>query len=121
LAPQAGFRQPIGILTPPPEATWLALEYEDVLLRPELGISLQRDAIEGLLDYYCAVARHHEIFFLWRPCLQDPGDDMVLELAVKAGCRAIITYNQRDFAGCEHFGVSTLTPAEFLDRIGEKK
>jgi predicted nucleic acid-binding protein len=97
----------------------LVLEYEDVLLRPELRIPLPASAIGDVLDYHCAVARHHEIFFLWRPYLKDPGDDMLLELAVKAGCRFIVTYNERDFAGCERFGVEAVTPAKFLKQIGE--
>ena len=43
---------------------------------------------------------------------------MVLELAVKAGCDSVVTYNIRDFAGIEQFGISAITPAEFLDLIG---
>jgi putative PIN family toxin of toxin-antitoxin system len=97
----------------------LVLEYEDVLLRPEMDIPLEHSDIRDILDFHCAVARHHEIYFLWRPFLKDPGDDMVLELAVKAGCRVIVTYNQRDFAGSEQFGVEAVTPANFLKRIGE--
>jgi predicted nucleic acid-binding protein len=51
--------------------------------------------------------------------LRDPQDDMVLELAVKAGCDAIVTYNQRDFAGVEEtFQVRVVTPSEFLKDIG---
>jgi len=97
----------------------LVLEYEDVLLRPELELEISRAAITAILDYHCTVARHHEIFFLWRPYLKDPGDDMVLELAVKAGCRFVVTYNVRDFLGSEKLGVEAVTPAEFLKRIGE--
>ncbi|MFN9732813.1 MAG: PIN domain-containing protein [Microcystis sp.] len=61
----------------------------------------------------------HEIFFLWRPFLRDPKDDMVLELAVKAGCQSIITYNTRDFAGVEQFGLCLLEPSGFLRLIGK--
>lgn len=96
----------------------LVLEYEEVLLRTESGIVLPRSAIEDVLDYHCSIARHHKIFFLWRPYLKDPRDDMVLELGVKAGCQFIITYNLRDFAGCERFRVRPLPPAEFLRHIG---
>lgn len=96
----------------------LVLEYEDVLLRPETGIPLSHAAIGEVLDFHCAVARHHEIFFLWRPYLKDPGDDLVLELAVKAGARFILTFNERDFAGCERFGIQALTPGDFLRRTG---
>jgi putative PIN family toxin of toxin-antitoxin system len=99
----------------------LILEYEDVLLRRESGIPLSAFDIDAVLDFHCSVARTHEIFFLWRPYLRDPKDDMVLELAVKAGCSFIVTYNERDFAGCEHFGIKALTPAAFLKKIGELK
>jgi predicted nucleic acid-binding protein len=64
------------------------------------------------------VAKLHEIFFLWRPFLKDPKDDMILELAVKSGCDRIITYNIRDFAGVEQFGLQVLQPGSFLQSIG---
>ncbi len=72
----------------------------------------------NVLDFHCAVATHHRIFFLWRPFLPDPKDDMVLELAVEAGCDSVVTYNIRDFVGIEQFGVSAVTPAKFLESIG---
>jgi predicted nucleic acid-binding protein len=97
----------------------LVLEYEAVLLRPELRIPLSPAGIAAVLDYHCAVGRHHEIYFLWRPQLKDPGDDMLLELAVKAGCQYIVTHNGRDFAGCERFGVQAITPGAFLRHIGD--
>jgi hypothetical protein len=43
---------------------------------------------------------------------------MVLELAVKAGCQIIITYNTRDFAGVEEFGIKLLEPPGLLRLIG---
>ncbi|HKI18204.1 MAG TPA: PIN domain-containing protein [Isosphaeraceae bacterium] len=49
--------------------------------------------------------------------LRDPKDELVLELAVEAGCDLIITYNQRDFSGIERFGLRTMTPREFLSLI----
>ena len=58
------------------------------------------------------------MFYLWRPVLSDPGDDHVLEAAVAGGCDGILTYNQRDFAGAERFGVRVITPKEFLFEIG---
>jgi hypothetical protein len=58
----------------------LILEYEEVLLRCESSMALTRSAIEDVLDYHCSAARRHQIFFLWRPYLKDPRDDMVLSL-----------------------------------------
>ena len=95
----------------------LVLEYEDVLLRQLPDLSIGASDIQDFIDFHCAVATHHQIFFLWRPYLRDPKDDMVLELAVKADCDSVVTYNTRDFAGIEQFGISAITPAEFLDSI----
>jgi predicted nucleic acid-binding protein len=58
---------------------------------------------------------------LWRPLLQDAGDEFVAELAVTAQADAIVTHNVRDFRGMEKFGVKVLTPKEFLQEIGEAK
>jgi len=98
----------------------LVLEYEDALLRAELT-KLGRDGVDHVLDYFCKVAHQQRIFYLWRPILPDPKDDMVLELAVAARCQAIVRYNVRDFAEAQKFGVSVLEPAPFLSRVGVLK
>ena len=97
----------------------LVLEYEDALLRNLQEAKLTRDDLRDILDYLCSVAQLQEIFFLWRPFLRDPRDDMVLELAVAAGCEAVVTHNRKDFRGIEQFGLKALTPQELLKRIGE--
>jgi putative PIN family toxin of toxin-antitoxin system len=96
----------------------LLLEYEDVLYRGTPLLAVPRPVIDAVLDFHCKVARHHQIYFLWRPFLRDPKDDLVLELAVKAGCEYIITYNKRDFVGVEQFNLQVLDAGEFLVRIG---
>lgn len=97
----------------------LILEYEDVLTRQLHDLAADRDTVTAVLDYHCAVARRHPIFFLWRPHLPDPKDEMVLELAVKGKCDLIISYNKRDFKNAEKFGIEVLNPGEFLKQIGE--
>jgi putative PIN family toxin of toxin-antitoxin system len=96
----------------------LDFEYEDVAKRQAPGLGLAATDVDDLLDYLCSVAQHHRIYFLWRPVLRDPRDDMVLELAVEAGCDCIITHNGRDFAGAERFGILVVTPGAFLRRLG---
>lgn len=92
----------------------LVLEYESVLLR-HVGASWMSERDVGdLIDYVCDVAIGQEIFFLWRPYLRDPNDDLLLELAVAAGCDAIVTHNKRDFSGVEQLSIRALTPGEFL-------
>ena len=63
----------------------LVLEYEEVLLREQVRLAISESAVQTVINYHCAAATHHEIFFLWRPYLPDAEDDMLLELAVKAG------------------------------------
>jgi putative PIN family toxin of toxin-antitoxin system len=99
----------------------LVLEYEEVLLRHANKMGLAADDIDALLDYFCRVAHLQRIFFLWRPLLPDPKDDLVLEVAVAAECEAIVTYNVRHFAGAERFGIQVLEPGPFLRSIGVLK
>ncbi len=95
----------------------LVMEYESTLRRllPELPVP--ESVVLDVIDFHCAVAQRHEIFFLWRPHLRDPKDEMVLEVAVKANCDYIVTYNKRDFQGVESFGLEVLQPGEFLKKL----
>lgn len=95
----------------------LVLEYESSLHRHRAASALSEEDIRDLVDYICDVAIHQEIFYLWRPFLRDPNDDLVLELAVSAGCDAVVTHNIRDFAGSAKVGVRVITPGEFLHEI----
>lgn len=97
----------------------LVMEYEDVALRPGLVPKMSSASIADILDYVCTVGNKRKIFYLWRPFLKDPKDDMVLELAVEAQCDYIVTFNQKDFVGSEQFGIEIVTPYQFLQRIGE--
>jgi putative PIN family toxin of toxin-antitoxin system len=99
----------------------LLFEYEDVLKRKSLNIALTYDDIDDILDYLCAVADKREIYYLWRPFLKDPKDDMVLELAVESRSNYIITHNIDDFRGIERFNVRAIKPKGFLKLIGEIK
>lgn len=96
----------------------LAIEYEAVAKRLIGQITLNNREIENILDYVCSVAHHQQVFYLWRPFLKDPKDDMILELAVAAGCEIIVTYDKDNFHGVEQFGIRALTPKEFLQEIG---
>jgi len=98
----------------------LALEYEAELVHHAKALGLRRDDAEGLVDYLCQIAHRQEIHYLWRPALTDPGDEFILELAVAAGCDAIVTHNIRDFAGASRFRLRVLAPAEFLARLEER-
>jgi putative PIN family toxin of toxin-antitoxin system len=97
----------------------LVLEYEDVIQRQRVELGLSREDTSALIDSLCALAHHHEIYFLWRPVLPDANDELVLELAVSAQCDYIVTHNLSDFKGIDRFGIRAVTPGEFMKIIGE--
>jgi putative PIN family toxin of toxin-antitoxin system len=97
----------------------LILEYEDVIQRQRDEIGISPPDVSALIDSLCALAHHHEIYFLWRPSLPDANDELILELAVSAQCDYIITHNLTDFKDVEKFGVKAVTPGNFLKIIGE--
>lgn len=98
----------------------LTLEYETAgkrLVGKKGG--LRSGDIDDILHYVCSVANRKKVYYLWRPFLSDAKDDMLLELAVSAGCRVIVTYNKDDFEAVERFGIRVMTPRDFLSEIGE--
>ena len=94
------------------------MEYEDVLKRKNLDIKVSHKTIDDILDRLAYLGEHREIFFLWRPYLKDPKDDLFLELAVESNCNYIVTYNKSDFVGMDKFSIQALTPKEFLLKAG---
>jgi putative PIN family toxin of toxin-antitoxin system len=99
----------------------VVVEYEHALLDPMHGLPYGVGEIRRFIDYFCAVSDRRRVHFLWRPLLPDANDDMVLEAAVAGRCRHIVTFNVRDFAGTERFGIRALPPTEFLRILGEKR
>ena len=99
----------------------LIFEYEDAIKRNKSKIKLNKSELDAVLDYICSISEKRKIFYLWRPYLKDPKDDMVLELAVESECDYIISFNKKDFLGVEKFNIQVVTPKEFLKIIGEIK
>jgi len=98
----------------------LLLEYESVLTRPEqlAASALSRSDVERVLDDLASIATPVKLAFRWRPLLPDPDDDMVLETAVNAGARTIVTFNQSDFdPAAREFAISILSPAKAFNLI----
>jgi predicted nucleic acid-binding protein len=78
----------------------LLAEYEDLIRRETLwrGLPVTAAERETLLDDFCAAAVWQPVYFRWRPNLQDPSDDHVLELAIAGGVQHLVTHNTGDFA-----------------------
>jgi putative PIN family toxin of toxin-antitoxin system len=97
----------------------MALEYEAVAMRKEHLIAGDLTAAEAMnvIDALAALAEPIEIHFRWRPQLRDADDEMVLEAAINAKDRMIVTFNRRDFVGAaERFGVTLASPREILEK-----
>lgn len=93
----------------------LVLEYEDAALRGRLALSAKD--IAAVIDYVCAVAIHQPIYFLWRPFVPDPKDDMVAEVAFGSSADYLVTHNLRDFRRMPELGIAAITPAAFLRKL----
>ena len=94
----------------------LFAQYEDVAARLD---EVPAKARKDILDYLVKASELHEIFFLWRPILDDPGDDLVLEIAAQSNSDFIVTFNVRHFRQAHPFGIRPLRPLEFLKEIGD--
>ena len=98
----------------------LFYEDEDVLNRAELLLdaNISRAEIAQFLTDLAGVLKPVDPHYLWRPQLRDPGDEMVLEIAVDGRADALVTQNIKDFGAAPgRFGIELWTPAEALRRL----
>jgi len=100
-------------------STSLLVEYEAVMQREKIQklCTLNASEQEALFHAYLSTCKWNEIFYLWRPNLNDKNDDFLVELAVASNSKVIITDNKKDIAHGElQFDFEVLTPKEFLER-----
>jgi len=98
----------------------LCLEYEDVCSRPEHVAAAEFSSADlaVFLDAVVNLVEPVDVWFLWRPQLRDPGDELVLEAAVNGRAPVIATFNRRDFRpAADRFGIDILLPAEAIRRV----
>lgn len=97
----------------------LFLEYEEVVHREvQKGVFPQENG-EMLLDFICHHFEHQELHYRWRPMLNDPKDEMVLETLLNSRSEYLITYNKKDFLSVEELKNRILDAKEFLQLIGD--
>ena len=87
-------------------------------LREGVISGLSAVEVDAILDYFLSESSIREIFYLWRPHLKDSKDDLVLEVAVESQSEFIVTFKKKDFRGIDRFGVSAVTPQEFMAERG---
>lgn len=98
----------------------LCIEYEAVCCRNEhkIAAGFGDSEVSAFLDAVIALMEPVGLWFLWRPQLPDPGDELVLEAAVNGGADAIVTFNRRHFSSAAaRFGIDVLLPSEAMRRI----
>ena len=98
----------------------MMLEYEAVLMRSEqrLATGMSTQDVQDFLDELAVLLIPVTTWFLWRPRLRDPDDEMVLDAAINGAAEAIVTFNVQDFlSGAAVFNLRILTPAETLLEI----
>ncbi len=62
-------------------------------------------------------SQYVKLNFTWRPALNDPGDDKVIDCAMNANA-AVVTFNRRDFRqAVRQLGLTVLSPQEFVSRL----
>lgn len=98
----------------------LALEYETICTLAEhrlaSGLSVSEAAI--YVDGLIGMAEPVRAFYRWRPQLRDPGDELVLEVAVNGQADAIVTFNESHLREARrNFGIEVMRPGEVLRRI----
>jgi putative PIN family toxin of toxin-antitoxin system len=102
-------------------STTLVFEYEEILKREQQKIGLNNEDIDNIINGICYLANHHQLFYIWRPLAKDKDDDFLIDLALKCQAQFIVSYNQKDLQPVEKFGISILTPKQFLQLLGEIK
>lgn len=95
----------------------LLAEYDDVATRPSSGITIPAKAVEAIISQIAMLSHKQSIYYLWRPFLPDPKDDMVLELAVASGASHIVTFNHKDLQPATEFGIAVVKPSEFINLL----
>jgi putative PIN family toxin of toxin-antitoxin system len=98
----------------------LVFEYQDVLSRRGLLPHLSLAEIDSFLDWFVFVSSRHDVHFLWRPLLNDPKDDMVLEAATACSADFLVTHNVADFREAASLGVRVVTPAQLMRHLLSK-
>ena len=98
----------------------LFFEYEAKCTDPVhwTAAGLNRDQAMLFVNGLASLIKPVKTHFLWRPTLNDPNDEMVLEVAVNGQANAIVTFNLKDYGSVPNtFNIDVLNPSDALRRV----
>jgi len=95
----------------------LLTEYQEILHREQSFLPYNHKEIERLLDGFCLRAEKRRLHWRWWPVLPDPDAEALIHLAAEGRVEYLVTHNVRHFSPAGRFGVSVLTPAQFLQEL----
>lgn len=94
-------------------------EYQDLAHRSSvIPATVSQATRDTICDLVLANARLQRVHYRWRTQLPDPGDAHVLEVAVAGQVEYIITHNIKDLRPAISFGITAITPGDFIKLIG---
>lgn len=103
----------------------VALEYEDVLKRPDiLGEDpwVDADEIDIILDTVFSQAHLVSPKFRFRPFLDDPKDDIYIECALAAGATFIVSSDKHfRHPAVQAFGMTVMRPGDFVADLTRRR
>ena len=98
----------------------LFFEYEAKCTDPVhwTAAGLNRDQAILFVNGLASLIKPVKTHFLWRPTLNDPNDEMVLEVAVNGQADTIVTFNLKDYGSVPNtFNIDVLNPSDALRRV----
>lgn len=94
------------------------LEFQEVIFRKKnrkMYEYFTDKELHTLIDSFILISNKIEVNYLWRPFLKDTKDDKILETAVNASTKYIVTFNTKDFENVEkYFGIKIVKPNQVL-------
>ena len=98
----------------------LFFEYEAKCTDPDhwtvAGIS--REQADIFVSGIAGLVLPVRTYYLWRPLLRNPKDEMVLEAAVNGRADAIVTFNLRDYGAVPlEFNIEVIKPSTAIRRV----
>ena len=89
-------------------------EYEEILKREAVNLSLSPKEIDKFLDALCLLADRHRLSIRWMPLLSDPNDEAFVHLASEADVEYLVTHNVKHLKPARQLGIKVVAPREFL-------